>query len=164
MEDEIVIRQAVLADWEETMDMTWETFLKFEAEDYGAEGVENFKKFISDPVLKRMFLLGMYHMYVAVHKDKIVGMVSLRDKSHVSLLFVKADYHRKGIGKRLIETIGVFAKEEYDKNELTVNAAPYGLAFYKSIGFRSVSPMTCSGGIKYIGMKKEIGEYDGKVV
>ena len=60
--------------------------------------------------------------------------------------------------------IGAFAKEEYDKNELTVNAAPYGLAFYKSIGFRSVSPMTCSGGIKYIGMKKEIGEYDGKVV
>ena len=46
MHSEIVIRKAVMADWEETMAMTWRTFLKFEAKDYGVEGVENFRNFI----------------------------------------------------------------------------------------------------------------------
>ena len=158
MDGEIIIRKAMMADWEETMEMTWRTFMKFEAADYGMEGVENFRNFIADPMLKRMFLLGNYHMFVATHMGEIVGMVSLRDKNHVSLLFVDEAYHRKGIGRKLIETIGAFSKEEYGRNEITVNAAPYGLAFYKTIGFHSISPLTCNGGIKYISMKKEIGD------
>lgn len=164
MEEEIIIRKAMMDDWEETMAMTWDTFMEFEAADYGTEGVDNFRNFIKDPILRRMFLLGSYHMYVATHRGKIVGMVSLRDENHVSLLFVAKEYHRKGIGRRLIDTIGAFSKEEYGKKEITVNAAPYGFEFYKKIGFYSISPLTCNGGIKYISMKKEIGETDGKVI
>ena len=109
--------------------------MKFEAKDYGREGIENFKKFISDPVLRRMFLLGTYHMYVATCNEKIVGMITLRDKNHISLLFVDEAYHRRGIGRRLIDTIAAFSKEEYGKNEITVNAAPYGTEFYHKVGF-----------------------------
>lgn len=164
MDNEILIRKAQMADWEETMAMTWKTFMKFEAADYGVEGVDNFRNFISDPMLRRMFLLGTYHMFVATHFDKIVGMVSLRDKNHISLLFVDEAYHRKGIGRRLIDTIGAFSKEEYGKEEITVNAAPYGFGFYKKVGFYSVSPLLTNGGIKYTSMKKEIGEKDGKII
>lgn len=158
MQDEIVIRKAVMADWEETMAMAWRTFLKFEAKDYGIEGVDNFRNFISDPLLRRMFLLGTYHMYVAVHRSKIIGMVSLRDKNHISLLFVDEEYHKRGIGRKLIDTMGTFAKEEYGKEEITVNAAPYGLGFYKKIGFISTSPLLTNGGISYTSMKKKLGE------
>ena len=164
MRDEIIIRKAVMADWEETMAMTWRTFLKFEAKDYGVEGVDNFRNFIADPILRRMFLIGTYHMYVATHQEKIVGMVSLRDKNHISLLFVDEAYHKQGIGRRLIDTIGTFSKEEYGKDEITVNAAPYGFGFYKKVGFFSTSPLMTSGGIKYTSMKKKIGEKDGKII
>ena len=157
MQNEIVIRQAVMADWEETMAMTWKTFLKFEAKDYGLEGVNSFRNFISDPLLRRMFLLGTYHMYVATYNEKIVGMVSLRDKNHISLLFVDEAYHKKGIGRKLVETIGNFSN-------ITVNAAPYGLAFYKKIGFFSTSPLIINDGIKYISMKKKIGDTNGKII
>ena len=153
-----------MSDWEETMAMTWRTFMKFESGDYGVEGVENFRKFISDPMLRRMFLLGTYHLYVATDCEKIVGMVSLRDKNHISLLFVDEAYHKKGIGRRLIDTIGAFSKEEYGKEELTVNASPYGLEFYKKVGFCCTSPLLCNGGIKYTSMKKKIGEKDGKII
>lgn len=138
--------------------------MKFEAGDYGVEGVENFRNFISDPMLRRMFLLGTYHMYVATCCGKVVGMVSLRDKNHISLLFVDEAYHRKGIGRRLIDTIGAFSKEEYGKEEITVNASPYGLEFYKKVGFCSTSPLMINGGIKYTSMKKKIGEKDGKII
>lgn len=164
MQEEIVIRKAVMADWEETMAMTWRTFLKFEAKDYGMEGVDSFRNFISDPLLRRMFLLGTYHMYVATHNEKIIGMVSLRDKNHISLLFVDETYHRRGIGRRLIDTIGAFSKTEYGKNDITVNAAPYGFGFYKKIGFFSTSPLINNDGIKYISMKKKIGETNGKII
>lgn len=158
MESEIVIRKAQMRDWEETMTMTWKTFMKFEAKDYGKEGIENFKKFISDPVLRRMFLLGTYHMYVATCNEKIVGMITLRDKNHISLLFVDEAYHRRGIGRALIDTIGAFSKEEYGKREITVNAAPYGVEFYHKVGFYNTSPMEAVGGIIYTSMKKEIGD------
>ncbi len=158
MESEIIIRKAQMRDWEETMTMTWKTFMKFEAKDYGSEGIENFKKFISDPVLRRMFLLGTYHMYVATCNEKIVGMITLRDKNHISLLFVDEAYHRRGIGRRLIDTIGAFSKEEYGKKEITVNAAPYGIEFYHKVGFYNTSPMETNGGIIYTSMKKEIGD------
>ncbi len=164
MEEEILIRKARLIDWNETMDMVYETFMKFEAEDYGEAGIESFKDFISDPMLTRMFLLGSYHMYVATHQGKIVGMISLRDQNHISLLFVKDEYHRQGIGRKLIDTIGAFSKEEYGKNEITVNAAPYGLEFYKKIGFQCTSGLRMNSGIKYTSMKKELGEKDGKIV
>ncbi len=164
MHSEIIIRKAVMADWEETMAMTWKTFLKFEAKDYGVEGVNNFRQFISDPMLRRMFLIGTYHMYVATHQEKIIGMVSLRDKNHISLLFVDEAYHKMGIGRRLIDTIGAFSKEEYGKEEITVNAAPYGFGFYKKLGFCSISPLMTNGGITYTSMKKNIGEKDGKII
>ena len=164
MQDEIVIRKAVMADWEEAMAMTWRTFLKFEARDYGMEGVDSFRNFISDPLLRRMFLLGAYHMYVATHNEKIIGMVSLRDENHISLLFVDEAYHKRGIGRRLIDTIGAFSKEEYGKDAITVNAAPYGFGFYKKMGFFSTSPLMTNDGIKYISMKKKIGEANGKII
>ena len=162
MRDEIIIRQATVADFRETMTLAWDTFMKFEAIDYGAEGVENFRAFLSDPMLKRMFLFGTYHIYVATCNDKIVGMISLRNKNHISLLLVDEKYHRQGIGRRLIDIIGDFSNKEYGKTEMTVNAAPYGLKFYEKIGFVKTSGLISTGGITYTCMKKQIGEKDGK--
>lgn len=158
MKDEAIIRKAKMSDWDEAMEMIWRTFMKFESEDYGEEGIENFRRFINDPLLRRMFLLGTYHMYVAVLDEKIVGAVSLRDKNHISLLFVEDKYHKKGIGRRLTDTICAFTKEEYGKKEITVNASPYGLEFYKKVGFHATSPLTVNGGIKYTSMMKKIGD------
>lgn len=164
MDVEIEVRKAVMADWEETMALVWRTFLKFEANDYGMEGVDNFREFITDSMLRRMFLIGEYHMFVATYDEKIIGMISLRDKKHISLLFVDEKYHKQGIGRKLVACIGDFVIDEYGEKELTVNASPYGLEFYKKIGFVSKSPLMTTGGIKYTSMKKLIGEKDGKVI
>ena len=49
-------RMAVEKDWESAMKLAWETFLIFEAQEYGEEGIESFRDFISDQRLKNMFL------------------------------------------------------------------------------------------------------------
>ena len=56
MRTEIMIRMAKEKDWEPAMKLAWETFLIFEAQEYGEEGIESFRDFISDQWLKNMFL------------------------------------------------------------------------------------------------------------
>ncbi len=102
METSYQIRSAYRDDWQDAMGLAWKTFLRFEADVYTAEGVKNFENFITDSTLYRMFIMGAYQMFVAVADGGIVGMITLRDSQHISLLFVDERYHRQGIGRALL--------------------------------------------------------------
>ncbi|MDE5596580.1 MAG: GNAT family N-acetyltransferase, partial [Lachnospiraceae bacterium] len=80
------------------MALAWKTFMQFEADGYTIEGIKNFEDFITDTTLHRMFVMGAYQMFVALDHNQIIGMITLRDDSHISLLFVDEKYHRQGIG------------------------------------------------------------------
>lgn len=147
------IRFAGQDDWDEAMGVAWKTFLEFEADDYSVEGVRSFEDFITDTGLKRMFVMGRYQMMVACHRDRIVGMITLRNEMHISLLFVHKDYHRQGIGRALIENMADYVKNELSKYRITVNASPYGVAFYHSIGFKDLGPERQQDGIIYTPME-----------
>ena len=69
---EYSVRMAYENDWEEAMALAWRTFLLFEAKDYGKQGIESFREFISDQWLKKMFLKGEYQMFVALDGKKIM--------------------------------------------------------------------------------------------
>lgn len=149
---DIQIRKAVVDDWDDAMELAWKTFLKFEAKDYGQEGINSFNDFISDTTLERMFLLGKYKMFVAFQGNKMVGMITLRDKSHISLLFVDERFHRQGIGSALISVLLTDHFQETGNRMLTVNASPYGVGFYHKLGFHDVAPEMHQSGIRYTPM------------
>lgn len=148
-----LIRMAYEEDWDEAMLLCWRTFLKYEAADYSQEGIENFRNFITDTTLKKMFNQGSYQMFVAVYEGKLIGVVSLRNHSHISLLFVEEIYHRKGIGTKLLHHLFHYLLSEMDVHKITVNAAPYAVAFYHKIGFTDQGPETTSDGIRYTPME-----------
>ncbi|MCR4586881.1 MAG: GNAT family N-acetyltransferase [Lachnospiraceae bacterium] len=135
------------------MALAWRTFLRFESADYEEEGIRNFLDFITDPRLERMFLLGEYHMLVARAEGKIVGMVTLRNVFHISLLFVDADFQRQGIGKALIHAM----YKKAGAGKLTVFASPYGIPFYHRIGFIDTGKEEVRDGIRYTPMIYEEG-------
>ena len=85
-------------DWSPAMRMIWRTFLKFEGNDYTREGIRNFFKFITDEDLLEAFRRGEYLMLVALDGNRIIGAGSVRDRNHLSLLFVDEEYHRQGVG------------------------------------------------------------------
>lgn len=134
-------------EWEDAMGLAWKTFLEFEGDVYSSEGIKNFENFITDSTLKRMFGMGAYPVLGAYHASKMVGMISLRDKCHISLLFVDKHYHRIGIGRALVAALGEYAKEEMNQKRLTVNASPYGVGFYHSLGFKDLGPERNQHGI-----------------
>lgn len=153
---EILIRQAGIFDWEDAITLAWRTFLKFEADDYGTSGIKSFRKFLADNALKRMFLLGKYTMFVAAEDQKIIGMISLRNENHISLLFVDENYHHKGIGRALIRHTEQYLREELHLNSITVDAAPYAIEFYHKLHYRDTQPERCLDGIRFTSMMKEI--------
>lgn len=146
------IRPAKQDEWESAMALAWRTFLHFEASDYTPQGVDSFLDFISDTTLNRMFLMGNYRLFVAVEEEKIVGLISLREGNHISLLFVDEKYHRRGIGRALLNYAARYLYEEKGKIFCTVNAAPYAVEFYKKIGFHAVKPEESKDGIRFTPM------------
>ena len=147
------IRSAYRDEWDDAMALAWKTFLKIEADIYTTEGVRNFEDFITDTTLHNMFVMGVYQMFVALDGKKIVGMITLRNSSHISLLFVDEGYHRKGIGRALIAYIQKYLLSEMGIGRVTVNAAPYGVDFYHKLGFRDLGPEEEKDGIKYTPME-----------
>lgn len=147
------IRSAYREEWEEAMALAWKTFLQFEADVYSTEGVQNFENFITDTTLHRMFVMGAYQMFVALDQDRIVGMITLRDSKHISLLFVDEKYHRRGIGRALMKYLTEYMVKEMGIRQVTVNASPYGVEFYHKLGFRDLRPEERKDGIIYTPME-----------
>lgn len=146
------IRFAKPEEWEEAMGLTWKTFLEFEGNDYPPEGIRSFEDFITDSGLKRMYMMGLYQMIAAFDKGRMIGMITLRNEVHISLLFVDKRYHRKGVGRALIFAMADYVKKEIGKTGLTVNASPYGVGFYHRLGFCDIGPKKQQDGIIFTPM------------
>ena len=147
----ISVRPILDEEWENAMGLAWKTFLKFEAPEYSQEGIDNFRDFITDQMLRRMFLIGEYKVLAAFYKDEMVGIISLRNKEHISLLFVLEPYHLCGIGRRLME--GIKTIETYiGGSRLTVNSSPYAKEFYHKIGCVDDDVEQLKDGIRYTPM------------
>ncbi len=153
MEASYQIRSAYRNEWQDAMTLAWRTFLRFEADVYSREGVQNFRNFITDSTLYRMFVMGSYQLFVALDGDKIVGMITLRDGTHISLLFVDEAYHRRGIGSALIRYLADYLLTEVGADRVTVNASPYGVEFYHKVGFKDLRPEEVKDGIIYTPME-----------
>lgn len=153
METAYQIRSAYRNEWQDAMALAWKTFLRFEADTYSPKGVKNFENFITDSTLYRMFIVGIYQLFVALDGDKIVGMITLRDSTHISLLFVDEAYHRRGIGRALLGYLADYLLSEVGAVRVTVNASPYGVEFYHKLGFRDMRPEEEKDGIIYTPME-----------
>ena len=148
------IRWARAEEWEPAMKMIWRTFLQFEASDYSEEGIRNFLDFITDERLFHSFLRGDYQMMVAEDGERLIGAASVRNRNHLSLLFVDEPYHRRGVGRHLMDRFCAYLKTEAGEHYMSLQAAPYAVGFYLRIGFRAVSPEEEIGGIRVTAMEK----------
>ncbi len=151
--DSFITRFAMSDEWEEIISLVWKTFLEFESDIYSQQGVESFRKFITDNMLKRMFDRGMYQVMVACRENKIIGVIALRDENHISLLFVDKAYHYRGVARALVAKLGSYVKNELNKQKMTVNASPYAIGFYHKLGFQDLGEEAEADGIIYTPMQ-----------
>ena len=149
----MLIRPAAEDDYEEAMELVWEVFSRFNAPEYSDEGVRNFRLFLDDMTLRKMFRTGDYRIFVFTVGDRIEGVISLRNKNHISLLFVDEKYQNKGVGSRLLKYLCRYCREWEDQEYITVNSSPYAVDFYHKYGFSDTDNVRFSDGISYTPMK-----------
>ncbi len=152
----VALRPAYRNEWDDAMALAWRTFMQFEACDYTPEGIESFQDFITDTMLYRMFIMGVYQLFGAYDNNRMIGMISLRDETHISLLFVDRRYHKMGIGRGLIEYVSRYVLTEEGHSNLTVNAAPYATGFYHRMGFVDTNVEQAKDGIRYTPMQRRL--------
>ena len=83
----------------DAIDLIWTTFLQFDAPDYSEEGIQSFKDFIeSKEIISTLEFWGAYD------GPKLKGVIATNEnRKHICCFFVKAEYHRQRIGRRLWE-------------------------------------------------------------
>lgn len=150
------VRWAMPEDWTSAMNMIWKTFLKFEGDVYSPEGVRNFLDFITDEGLLNSFLRGEYLMLVAVANGEIIGAATVRDGNHLSLLFVDERYHKKGVGRTLLNKMCHCLEYELGWRTMTLKSSPYAVEFYKKLGFEVTGPQEHYSGICVTPMEKRL--------
>lgn len=148
----IQIRPAYRSEWDDAMALAWRIFMRFDAKDYTPEGIGSFQDFVTDTVLHRMFVMGVYQLFGAYDNGMLIGMLTLREETHISLLFVNERYHRMGIGRRLLDYVCDYVLKEEGHHHITVNAAPYAVGFYHRVGFADTNAEQVNGGIRYTPM------------
>lgn len=151
-ESKFCVRPVYANEYEDAMALAWKTFLRFEAHDYTEEGVKSFQNFITNENLKRLFDTGQYPIFGAVYRGELVGMLSLRNSAHISLLFVDEHFHYQGIGKRLVKYACTYIKRELDGFKVTVNASPYAVGFYHKLGFTDLEKEREEDGVRFTPM------------
>lgn len=146
------------SEWETAIMLTYRVFTKFDAPSFSETGIEKFRAFIYDENLKKRFEEGLFQVVGAFHGSRMVGVIALRDNSHISLLFVDEDYQNAGIGGLLVKHLLVYCYRKLNQNRVTVNSSPYAVEFYHHLGFRDIGGQIDDGGIFFTPMILELGE------
>ena len=97
------------------------------------------------------------YAYQLAHIDgALVGVVAMRDNTHLFHLFVPRALHRRGMGRRLWQAARDAALARGDVAAFTVNSSLYALPLYASLGFAATGPRVEEGGIAFVPMRMEV--------
>lgn len=123
------------------------SFSQFVAPTLNDEGIETFRAGISkNEILKRANAGSIF--LVCKTNAAIVGVVELRNKNHLNLLFVDPGAQRKGIGKLLFH----FLSKKIFEKEITVNSSLNAIEAYRQFGFIENGLESEVRGIRYMPM------------
>jgi GNAT superfamily N-acetyltransferase len=134
------------------LELVWAVFQEFEEPDYSRQGIEEFRKFISYNSIIEKFDKGKICFWGCIDNDNLTSVIATRGVNHICMLFVKKDYHRRGIARSLFETVEEICKSQ-NFNKITVNSSPYAIEVYHHLGFFDTDKEQTVDGIKFTPME-----------
>jgi len=127
-------------------------FHQFVAPGFSQQGIDEFMKFI-DPAALENQLKENYFGLIAASGAKLIGVIEIRDHSHIALFFVEARFQRRGIGKALFrKALEICTGEGVRPSQITVNASPNSQFAYETLGFHPTDVEQCANGIRFVPM------------
>jgi GNAT superfamily N-acetyltransferase len=129
-------------------------FMAYVAPEYSQEGVKTFLEYIQYDAIKKLIDENILRFWVCMDGRTVVGMIAMRQKAHISLMFVDSRCHRRGIARRLFQAAMDAAQ---NIKETTVHSSLYAVPFYQSLGYRATGPEQTVNGIRFVPMAMPIG-------
>jgi GNAT superfamily N-acetyltransferase len=136
----------------EALDLVWTVFQEFQAPDYSEQGIEEFQKFIFYHSNIEQFKDGKVSFWGWKEDDELAGVIAIKGKNHISMLFVKKEYHRQGIARRLFNAVEEGCRSVNGISEITVNSSPFAVGVYKRLGFIETDREQLVNGIRFTPM------------
>lgn len=152
MEHNIVFREIHSGEEDVVCKIVIDCFNQFIAPGYSDEGIREFTNYVKPDLLRKRLKNGNYS-FVALDKDEIVGVIEMRNISHISLLFVKKEYQKMGIAKKLLElSIDKSKNINHSIIVIEVNSSPYAVKIYEHMGFITIDVEQVVNGIRFVPM------------
>jgi len=144
-----------LTPGEETIvaELVGRVFDEFVAPEYGEEGRHTFATYIEPHRIRSDYDKGGI-LLVAKHAGHIIGILEMRYRAHISLLFVDAPYHRQGIAGKLWQVAQqISLSNDPTITEFTVNSSTYAVPIYEKLGFVEKTRQVTRNGMTFVPMK-----------
>ena len=149
------IRELNTKDVVPSMELVLRVFSESETPEYRKEGIAEFQAFIEPDFIVGKMKSCELRLWGAFEYTQIIGVIAIRPPLHISLLFIDKQYQRRGIARKLFNTV-ISDKTVISGNEhVTVYSSPYAIDIYRCFGFvqtdaeqnvngLSFTPMECT--------------------
>ena len=152
MGDLITYRVIEPGEEKKVSELVLESFGEFIRHEYSQEGIDEFRRYAQPEALEQRSRAD-HCVLVATLKDRIAGVIEIRQHDHISLLFVERRLQRKGIAKDLLQkALEVMRTAKPDLERVTVSSSCYAVPVYEKLGFHQTGPERTVNGIVFIPM------------
>jgi GNAT superfamily N-acetyltransferase len=133
------IRLATVADARAISELILPLATNFIAHEFSEEGQRNLLLSMEPEAIEGFFQAG-YRYHVAEVDGRVVGVVGVRDNSHVHHLFVAEDHQRCGLATDLWNVARDACLDAGNPGRFTVFSSKYALGVYRAFGFIDSGP------------------------
>ena len=130
---------ATVADARAISELILPLATKFIAHEFSEEGQRNLLRSMEPDAIEGFFHAG-HRYHVAEVEGRVVGVVGVRDNSHVHHLFVAEDHQRCGLARELWKVARDVCLEAGNPGRFTVFSSKYALGVYRAFGFIESGP------------------------
>ena len=146
------IRPATQDDIENISELLCDLSERFITGDFSSEGKQTLLETLTPEGIEKSMQSG-FRYHVAEEDDQLVGVVGMKENSHLYHLFVAEGFQRRGIARKLWQVAMKECLEKGNPGEFTVNSSSYAQGAYEKLGFVSVSGPMEKGGVVFFPMK-----------
>ena len=147
-------RMIEAGDEQEVFSLVERGFSEFVRSDCTEEGINEFMRATRVMVFDRP---PHHFIMVAESRGRIVGMIDVKEDTHICLLFVDSLYQNKAIGRHLLERAVALCRERKpDLSEIDVHSSLWAVPVYRRLGFEQTKAEQGSNGIRFVEMVKKL--------
>ena len=118
-------------------------------------GAERFLQSVSPAVTEKRLSADNFRFWVAEIDKTLVGVLAVRDTTHLFHMFVAREHARQGLATRLWMHVRDTARADGEAGPVTVNSSLFALPVYRRFGFVDSGPRVEADGVAFVPMRRE---------